>query len=78
MPHDLKRQCQLCACFLYSLYIGTSPNPSGLYVETCRVLIQECGVTLETPDVEHGRTAAHWATYYHRDDILAELIIAGT
>ena len=42
------------------------------------MLINECGVALETPDIEHGRTAAHWATYYHKDDILAELIIAGT
>ena len=41
------------------------------------MLIHECGVALETPDIEHGRTAAHWATYYHKDDILAELIIAG-
>ena len=42
------------------------------------MLIQECGVALETPDIQYGRTAAHWATYYHRDDILGELIIAGT
>ena len=42
------------------------------------MLIQECGVALESPDIEHGRTAAHWATYYHRDDILVELIVAGT
>ena len=41
------------------------------------MLISECGVALEISDAEHGRTAAHWATYYHRDDILAELIIAG-
>ena len=56
---------------------GTNANPNGLYAETCRVLIQQCNVALETPDVTYGRTAAHWATYYHRDDILAELIIAG-
>ena len=61
----------------FFLHTGTSPNPSGLYVETCHVLISECGVALNIPDAEHGRTAAHWATYYHRDDILAELIIAG-
>ena len=41
------------------------------------MLIHQCGVVLETPDVNYGRTAAHWATYYHRDDILEELIIAG-
>jgi len=40
------------------------------------VLVQ-AGAYLETADLTYGRTASHWATYYHRDDILAELIIAG-
>lgn len=58
------------------LYIGTEVNPGGHYLETCQLLVQY-GIQLETADLSNGRTAAHWATYYHRDDILAELIIAG-
>ena len=55
---------------------GTGANPVGLHLEMCKMLVQS-GVYLDTPDLTYGRTAAHWATYYHREDILTELIIAG-
>ena len=55
---------------------GTGANPVGLHMEVCQMLVQS-GVYLDTADLTYGRTAAHWATYYHREDILTELIIAG-
>ena len=55
---------------------GTGANPDGLHLEVCQMLVQS-GVYLDTADLTYGRTAAHWATYYHREDILTELIIAG-
>ena len=47
------------------MFSGTEANPSGLYLETCRLLVQY-GISLETADLNNGRTAAHWATYYHK------------
>ncbi len=58
------------------MYAGTEVNPSGHYLETCQLLVKY-GISLESADVSNGRTAAHWATYYHRDDILSELMFAG-
>ena len=55
---------------------GTGANPDGLHLEVCQMLVQS-GAYLDTADLTYGRTAAHWATYYHREDILTELIIAG-
>ena len=55
---------------------GTGANPDGLHLEVCQMLVQS-GVYMDTADLTYGRTAAHWATYYHREDILTELIIAG-
>ena len=55
---------------------GTEVNPDGQYLEVCQLLIQY-GVVLESVDHAYSRTAAHWSVYYHRDDILGELIIAG-
>ncbi len=55
---------------------GTGVNPAGNYLEVCRLLIQS-GAVLETPDTTYGRTAAHWAVYYHIADILVELILSG-
>ena len=40
-------------------------------------MLVQSGIYLDTADLTYGRTAAHWATYYHREDILTELIIAG-
>ena len=62
-------------CTIFT-YVGTAINPGGHYVETCQLLVQY-GIQLETADQTHGRTAAHWTVYYHVDDILTELIIAG-
>jgi len=35
------------------------------------------GAELDIADTSYGRTAAHWAVYYQRDDILRLLIEAG-
>ena len=40
-------------------------------------MLVQYGVLLETADITYGRTAAHWAVYYLREDILVELIILG-
>ena len=74
------RTC-VCVCAFphyvcYPFAAGTEVNPNGNYLETCQLLVQY-GIALESADQSHGRTAAHWAIYYHRDDILAELVIAG-
>ena len=54
----------------------TDPTPTSRHVECCTLLIQG-GAELEIADTTYGRTAAHWAVYYHRDDILSVLIEAG-
>ena len=41
-----------------------------------QVLIQ-AGCDLSLVDQQYGRSAAHWAAFYHREDIFTELIIAG-
>ena len=41
-----------------------------------QVLIQ-AGCDLSLVDRQYGRSAAHWAAFYHREDIFTELIIAG-
>ena len=58
--------------------VGTSESSqlSGRHVECCALLVQ-AGAELEIADTTYGRTAAHWAVYYHRDDILSVLIEAG-
>ncbi len=56
---------------------GTADSAySGRYMECCSLLIQG-GAELEIADTIYGRTAAHWAVYYHRNDILATLIESG-
>ena len=59
------------------IFIGTAEAAHlGQYAECCSLLVQ-CGAELETSDTSNGRTASHWAVYYHRSDILAVLIDAG-
>ena len=58
-------------------FVGSEgSNPNGRYADCCTLLIQG-GAELETVDTSYGRTAAHWAVYYHRDDVLSVLIEGG-
>ena len=56
---------------------GTGVNPDGLYPETLQLLLQMPGLDLHTADTSYGRTAAHWAVFYKRHDLLVQLILAG-
>lgn len=57
--------------------VGTGANPDGMYVETVQLLLQVSAQPLDTVDTKYGRTAAHWAVFYKRHDLLAQLIYAG-
>ncbi len=79
IPHPKRvRDVRRCADHktLIHAQLGTGVNPSGGYLEVCQLLVQS-GAILETPDTTYGRTATHWAVYYHLADILVELIISG-
>lgn len=52
-------------------------NSEGMYVETVQLLLQVSPQPLDTVDTKYGRTAAHWAVFYKRHDLLAQLIYAG-
>ena len=41
-------------------------------------LLVQAGSNLGQADEQYGRTPVHWAIYYHKADILTELLIAGT
>lgn len=59
------------------VYVGTGANSEGMYVETVQLLLQVSPQPLDTVDTKYGRTAAHWAVFYKRHDLLAQLIYAG-
>jgi ankyrin repeat protein len=51
-------------------------NQRGQFNEVVQLLVQ-IGCDVNAIDDQYGRTAAHWAVYYHKEDILMELLIAG-
>lgn len=59
------------------VYVGAGASSDGMYVETVQLLLQVPGQPVDTVDTKYGRTAAHWAVYYKRHDLLAQLIYAG-
>ena len=42
-----------------------------------RLLLETRVIDLDTVDTVFGRTAAHWAVYYKRYDLLLQLMFAG-
>ena len=52
-------------------------NPTGLYQECLQLLLETRVVDLDIVDTVYGRTAAHWAVYYKRHDLLLQLMSAG-
>jgi ankyrin repeat protein len=55
---------------------GTGVNPTGLYQECVQLLLETGVVDLDIVDTVYGRTAAHWAVYYKRHDLLLQLMSA--
>ena len=59
------------------MHVGSEgADPQGRYADCCVLLLQG-GAEVETADTTYGRTAAHWAVYYQREDILTVLLEAG-
>ena len=48
----------------------------GQFAEVIQLLIQ-VGCDVNAVDDQYGRTSGHWAVFYHKEDILMELLIAG-
>lgn len=48
-----------------------------MYEHCVKLLLQLPALYLDTVDTVYGRTAAHWAVYYKRHDLLLQLIMTG-
>ena len=58
---------------------GKRSFTNNLYPETLQLLLQSpSGPRLDAVDTNFGRTAAHWAVFYKRHDLLLQLMMAGT
>ena len=64
----------ILTCVCLTAEAGRSQR--GQFAEVIQLLIQ-VGCDVNAVDDQYGRTSGHWAVFYHKEDILMELLIAG-